>query len=531
MDSVSGCVAELIGAPSTPVSAKNTGKGASSGDKTDNFDDVLSRQRDTSAASGPSRNRTQEGQGGKELPEGGKKLPEDQSGSASVAKNDATGESRPTDEGQVAGVSDTSDAGTDNTLENAVESTADSAVASTTASTVATTAEQAAALIVGRPASAQDSALTDAQRGVLAQDSDGPQSSVAVLASSDVGQDAAADPEFLANLRFGGNAASINNPATEATQPLTPAAETVKSATVIPLSSSSEAPADVVPDELQDIDVTKMSGVGLTGSELEDGPPTGKGASQVSPLLSQMNGSAERSTDVESLASESHDKLGALRQDLALSQRQGSEATGSLEMALSKAATDIDGAADNLASRLSAASPSSSAAGAPSLSVVEAAASSANTAKLATLPPMPTAMHGVLGDNGAWGDALAARVSVMLKNELQEASVKLNPPELGRLDIRIVTEGDQAKVQFAVHNSEARDVIEQSLPRLRELLEQSGLQLARGEVADQSGGQFDQGSDTAPGSGSSRDELAVERERTAVSRTVDVAMGQVDYYV
>ena len=74
----------------------------------------------------------------------------------------------------------------------------------------------------------------------------------------------------------------------------------------------------------------------------------------------------------------------------------------------------------------------------------------------------------------------------MVKNGLPEASLQLTPPELGRLDIRITTEGDQARVQFAVQSMDARDAIEQAMPRLREMLEQSGLQLARSEVADYS---------------------------------------------
>jgi len=116
---------------------------------------------------------------------------------------------------------------------------------------------------------------------------------------------------------------------------------------------------------------------------------------------------------------------------------------------------------------------------------VQAVTESGSTAasKPSLLPPMT-----VPPGEPEWNAELAGRVSMLVKNGTQEASLQLNPPELGRMDIRIVTEGDQARVQFVVQNTEARDAIEQSLPRLRDMLEQSGLQLARGEVADQGQG-------------------------------------------
>lgn len=126
---------------------------------------------------------------------------------------------------------------------------------------------------------------------------------------------------------------------------------------------------------------------------------------------------------------------------------------------------------------------------------------------------------------------LASRVSLMVKNGTQEASLQLNPPELGRVEIRIVTEGDQARVQFAVHNPDARDAIEQHLPRLREMLEQGGLQLARSDVGDQFQRERDAGA--TPGELST----AAEEETTSTEVPVEQVVAEgvlqagVDYYV
>lgn len=86
----------------------------------------------------------------------------------------------------------------------------------------------------------------------------------------------------------------------------------------------------------------------------------------------------------------------------------------------------------------------------------------------------------------AWNSELAGRLSLMLRNGTPEANLQLNPPELGRMEVKIATDGDQARVLFTVQGAETREVIEQALPRLRDMLEESGLSLSRFDVADQS---------------------------------------------
>ena len=85
-----------------------------------------------------------------------------------------------------------------------------------------------------------------------------------------------------------------------------------------------------------------------------------------------------------------------------------------------------------------------------------------------------------------WSDEFVGRFSFMLRDGVNEASLQLDPPELGRLDIRIATDRDQAVVLFNVQNSAARDALEAALPRLRDMFEQNGMQLAHSEVTDNS---------------------------------------------
>ena len=80
---------------------------------------------------------------------------------------------------------------------------------------------------------------------------------------------------------------------------------------------------------------------------------------------------------------------------------------------------------------------------------------------------------------------LATYLRVFKTEGVTEARLQLSPIELGRLAITIQTEGDDTRVSFVVENSQARSAVEASLPRLREMLEQSGLSLADAEVTEQ----------------------------------------------
>ena len=95
---------------------------------------------------------------------------------------------------------------------------------------------------------------------------------------------------------------------------------------------------------------------------------------------------------------------------------------------------------------------------------------------------------------------LANRLQVFARNGGHEATLQLHPADLGRLQVSITTEGDQARVLFVADSAAARDAIEQSLPRLREMLAQSGLQLAHSDVSSQSQGSGDSQRDAVGGS-------------------------------
>jgi len=114
-----------------------------------------------------------------------------------------------------------------------------------------------------------------------------------------------------------------------------------------------------------------------------------------------------------------------------------------------------------------------------------------------------------------WGQAVAERVVWMTNAKIQEAEIQLNPRELGPIGIKVKIQNEQASVSFVVQHSATREALEQALPRLRDMLAESGLQLGESDVSQQSfGGRDDEGASDGnrSGDGVSGDHIAESDE-------------------
>ncbi|OOF27984.1 hypothetical protein BZJ19_01065 [Salinivibrio proteolyticus] len=138
------------------------------------------------------------------------------------------------------------------------------------------------------------------------------------------------------------------------------------------------------------------------------------------------------------------------------------------------------------------------------------------------------------------GAALSERVNVMLSKNLKQVDIRLDPPELGRMQIKLGINNDQATVHITVANHQARDLVEQAMPRLREMLQQQGLQLAQGSVQQQdsgaqqmaSGQQQQSGAGQSSGAASGMSGLDDGVDEVLTSQTIQVSHSDraVDYY-
>ena len=79
---------------------------------------------------------------------------------------------------------------------------------------------------------------------------------------------------------------------------------------------------------------------------------------------------------------------------------------------------------------------------------------------------------------------LATHLRVLKSSGGGEARLQLHPAELGRMVVSLIMEGDEARVSFVVDTSQAKQAVEASLPRLRDLMNEAGLSLTDADVSD-----------------------------------------------
>ncbi|WP_165483117.1 flagellar hook-length control protein FliK [Legionella genomosp. 1] len=81
-------------------------------------------------------------------------------------------------------------------------------------------------------------------------------------------------------------------------------------------------------------------------------------------------------------------------------------------------------------------------------------------------------------NESSWQDDFNARVTWLGQHKINQAILKLNPVELGPVEVKIHLSEDSAKIDISTHSLQVQDLIEQSIPRLREMLMSQGVQLS-----------------------------------------------------
>lgn len=119
----------------------------------------------------------------------------------------------------------------------------------------------------------------------------------------------------------------------------------------------------------------------------------------------------------------------------------------------------------------------------------------------------------------------------MVSQGIQHAEIRLDPPELGHMLVKIQVHGDQTQVQFHVTQTQTRDLVEQAMPRLRELLQEQGMQLADSHVSQGGQGERREGGfgDGCGSNGTDVDEISAEELHLGLNQATSVNSG-IDYY-
>lgn len=100
---------------------------------------------------------------------------------------------------------------------------------------------------------------------------------------------------------------------------------------------------------------------------------------------------------------------------------------------------------------------------------------------LAATAPAADKLTPQVGTSG-WDQAVGQKVVWMAAGAQSSASLTLNPPDLGPLQVALTIVNNQASVSFTAAQPEVRQALEAALPKLREMLGDAGIQMGQASV-------------------------------------------------
>ncbi|KAF7599406.1 MAG: hypothetical protein CGU29_07740 [Candidatus Dactylopiibacterium carminicum] len=102
-------------------------------------------------------------------------------------------------------------------------------------------------------------------------------------------------------------------------------------------------------------------------------------------------------------------------------------------------------------------------------------------AEAARETPTQHVVQTPVGSRG-WTEELGQKVVWSASHDNGLAELTLTPPQLGKIQVSINLQGDQAQASFVAANALARETLQDAMPRLREILAQAGIQLGQANV-------------------------------------------------
>lgn len=130
-------------------------------------------------------------------------------------------------------------------------------------------------------------------------------------------------------------------------------------------------------------------------------------------------------------------------------------------------------------------------------------------------------------------DAVKDKVMVMINQKIQQVDIQLDPPELGRMQVRINLQSEQAVVNFVVQNQQAKEALEQNMDKLRHMMAESGVDVGGANVKQQSNqsSMQEQNSQGSNGQFEQQEEGSLEQSLSAQqSKMIKASSTGIDYY-
>lgn len=125
---------------------------------------------------------------------------------------------------------------------------------------------------------------------------------------------------------------------------------------------------------------------------------------------------------------------------------------------------------------------------------------------------------------------IAEKIRWMVNGRQSMAEIRLDPPEMGSMQIRLNVSGDSASVSFVVQSQQAKEALNEAMPRLRDMFSEQGLDLGESFVSQQNSGEAGDG-EFADRQGGGFGESADEEIKSQETHVVRPANGLIDDYV
>lgn len=127
-----------------------------------------------------------------------------------------------------------------------------------------------------------------------------------------------------------------------------------------------------------------------------------------------------------------------------------------------------------------------------------------------------------------WSQAVGDKVLWLAAQNVSSAEIRLDPPELGPMQVKVSVNQDQASITFTSPHPAVREALDQQLHRLREMFSEQGLNLVNVDVSDKS---FAQQEREQEASAKNQGNAGLdEEELTPVALTQAISMRLVDHY-
>jgi len=135
------------------------------------------------------------------------------------------------------------------------------------------------------------------------------------------------------------------------------------------------------------------------------------------------------------------------------------------------------------------------------------------------------------------------RLTIMMNKGVQSADIRLDPAELGQMQVKMTVENDVTSVSFTVQNAQAKEALEQAMPKLKEMLAEQGLEMGEGSVEQEDKQQQELAGHDGQGSpgthsgdnpdGSSAEQLSDEQMAQMAAQQMKItngALGGIDFF-